>query len=316
MLKIDFHIHTKNSPDSTASLRRMLDAAKKRGLSAIAVTDHDSAGGDLRTANATSDGDPAILPGVEFTVPMGEYGLHIIGLFATKTRTVRHYVDAVEQIREQGGVVILPHLCREGTGLLYHHKAGNIADADVEWLFAAADYVEGINYKCRPETTLDALEYLAKNPKPLIAGSDAHIPAEVGLAWTEVDDLAEFKKGRASTRACMLLKGPAPKLPVDVGIQGSIRKNWFADLLIGARYNAAVRFSNSDWKTRLKKALGIFPLSLAGKPMIHFYRRFSAAAAGVVLARQIERELDGSFTACVVILPESFVIEPMEGFYK
>jgi predicted metal-dependent phosphoesterase TrpH len=38
---IDFHVHTDRSPDGRSSLKAIAAAAKKRGLDAIAVADHD-----------------------------------------------------------------------------------------------------------------------------------------------------------------------------------------------------------------------------------------------------------------------------------
>ena len=41
-MKIDFHVHTKYSPDSSAEISEVLRYAKRRSLDAVAVTDHDT----------------------------------------------------------------------------------------------------------------------------------------------------------------------------------------------------------------------------------------------------------------------------------
>lgn len=312
MLKIDLHVHTDRSPDSVAGARRVLDSARRRGLSAIAVTDHDTAEGGLRAAAERRDGDPAVIPGAEFTVPMGRYGLHIIGLFITRAEKPRSWDDAVAQIRGQKGVVVIPHLFREGTGLMYHLGEGNIQESEAERLLAEADYVEGINGKSGPEEALAALEFLGGRSMRLTAGTDAHVPAEVGVSWTEVDDLVEFKRGRAGTRACIRLKGPAPRQGAGGG-NFSRRADWFRDLLIGRSRAPSARFGDPEWRGRLKRLLSSFPFSLAGGPLLQYYRGYRSAMAEDALSKSIESELGGSFEAVLTAARGGLAVEPREG---
>lgn len=309
MLKIDFHVHTDSSHDSKASPRKVLDVAKKRGLSAIAITDHDCVEGGLRVEEARQEGDPAVVAGVEFTVPMGAHGLHIVGLFLTKMRRAKHYGDVIEQIRAQGGVVVLPHLYREGTGLLYHHAAGNISAIDVERLFAEANYVEGINYKCRPHETLSTLEFLSTHPKPMLAGSDAHSSAKVGLAWTEIESLAEFKNGHSSTRACMLLKNPGSKFADFIYTNQQLSLEDYGRLIIGTKREVSEQSNESEWKANLKKISKAFPLSLASLPGLYLYRAVKNAGSEAALTRRIDREVEKAIEVRLVALPGNITIE-------
>jgi 3',5'-nucleoside bisphosphate phosphatase len=77
---IDLHVHTMYS-DGTFTPRQSVEVAAERGLSTIAVTDHDTVAGldEARTAGEANGVE--IVPGVEFsTVYQGE-GVHILCYF-------------------------------------------------------------------------------------------------------------------------------------------------------------------------------------------------------------------------------------------
>ncbi|HDN01715.1 MAG TPA: PHP domain-containing protein, partial [Candidatus Bathyarchaeota archaeon] len=69
MLKIDMHVHTWYS-DSSASVDEVIEAAKRRGLDGVAITDHNVIDGALE-AERKSDG-LIIIPGEEISTLHGE----------------------------------------------------------------------------------------------------------------------------------------------------------------------------------------------------------------------------------------------------
>ncbi|MDD5340340.1 MAG: PHP domain-containing protein [Candidatus ainarchaeum sp.] len=77
---IDLHVHTTAS-DGSLSLDALVKAAKKAGLKAIAVTDHDN----IRSARlAAKTGGIEVIPGVELTVydyPLHYLDIHVLGIF-------------------------------------------------------------------------------------------------------------------------------------------------------------------------------------------------------------------------------------------
>lgn len=82
MEKIDLHIHT-NFSDGDLSPEQLVDIAVKRGLKAIAITDHDTAEGISRAINH-ADGRIEVIPGIEITCnekSRGFFNVHVIGLF-------------------------------------------------------------------------------------------------------------------------------------------------------------------------------------------------------------------------------------------
>lgn len=74
---IDLHLHTYHS-DGTFSPEEVIRRAKRLGLVAISVTDHDTISG-LRAARKAADGDLEIVTGVELTVRFKDRELHVLG---------------------------------------------------------------------------------------------------------------------------------------------------------------------------------------------------------------------------------------------
>ncbi|MDD5561171.1 MAG: PHP domain-containing protein [Candidatus Omnitrophica bacterium] len=76
----DLHVHTSES-DGTFTPEQLVKQALERGLSAIAVVDHDTVGaipGALKAAQGT---DLELIPGIELTAQYGNQEIHILGYF-------------------------------------------------------------------------------------------------------------------------------------------------------------------------------------------------------------------------------------------
>ncbi len=105
--KADLHMHT-NLGDGTASPRRVLDEAKRRGLKVIAITDHDHMEGAKHVQELldTEGSDIEMIWGCEVTTREG----HFLGLFMKRPVKFLSRVEAaIEAIKEQGGLTIIPH---------------------------------------------------------------------------------------------------------------------------------------------------------------------------------------------------------------
>jgi len=83
---IDLHTHSTRS-DGTLSPSELVDYAVKKGLSALALTDHDSVDGLDEAINhaealkAQGINAPEIIPGIEFSTEYMGKDIHILGLF-------------------------------------------------------------------------------------------------------------------------------------------------------------------------------------------------------------------------------------------
>lgn len=73
---IDLHTHTTFS-DGTFTPEELVALARERGLTVLAVTDHDSTEGLPRAFAAAGDA-PEIVPGVEFSAVRDGHGIHVL----------------------------------------------------------------------------------------------------------------------------------------------------------------------------------------------------------------------------------------------
>jgi hypothetical protein len=100
---LDLHTHTTAS-DGSLSLEELVKAAKKAGLKAIAVTDHDNIRSTKRITARTGTGIE-VIPGVELTVydyPLGYLDIHVLGLFINpKNRALNSKLAKLEKEREE-----------------------------------------------------------------------------------------------------------------------------------------------------------------------------------------------------------------------
>jgi predicted metal-dependent phosphoesterase TrpH len=172
-MRIDLHLHTSGSWDSLSDPEAVLRRALERGLDRIAITDHDSVEVGLAMAARYPQ---RVIPGEEVRTAEG---IDLIGLYlssAIPRGTPAR--EACRQIREQGGVVYLPHPYARGKG-----GSGALAEA----LAPLLDVVEVFNARLlAPERNGKAVELARRRGLLRGAGSDAHTLGEVGGAWVEL----------------------------------------------------------------------------------------------------------------------------------
>jgi predicted metal-dependent phosphoesterase TrpH len=170
-VKADLHVHTVYSPDSLITLEELVFYAKKRGLTAVAVTDHNKVEGALKIARET---DFLIIPGTEVNSRNG----HIIALNVREVIPKGLSVDeTVEQIHAAGGIAVACHPFALFKGSLGKHANGKF------------DAVETINASASPfnRSVKKAEEVAERLGLPRVAGTDAHYAPAIGYAYTLVD---------------------------------------------------------------------------------------------------------------------------------
>lgn len=128
---------------------------------------------------ATAPGDPRIIVGEEVTTREGE----IIGLFLEeKIPTGLSPEEVVSRIREQGGLVLLPH----GFDPL---KAHRLSPAARERIADDIDIVEVFNARVsHPRRNTQASQWAAERDLPASSGTDAHIVSALGTSWVETPE--------------------------------------------------------------------------------------------------------------------------------
>jgi len=174
-LRLDMHLHTAASFDCLSDPEAVLAAAAARGVTRICVTDHDT----LDAARWLRRRHPAqVIVGEE--VKTAER-VDIIGLFLREE--IPGGTPAREtclRIREQGGIVYVPHPFAGGKG------GGGAILPEVADLVHA---VEGFNGRIHdPALNERAVGWARERGLPLGAGSDAHTLAEVGGTHIRLPD--------------------------------------------------------------------------------------------------------------------------------
>ena len=179
-MKIDCHIHTCHSYDSIMQPAKILMTAKKRGLHGIVVCDHNTIRGGLEAYNLNHDPEFHVIVGAEMATDAGD----VTGIFLTREIKSRNFTEVALEIKKQGGKVILNH----------PYKQHDLSKVD----FSLVDYIEAYNARLAPMENEKALQLAQKHGIPVLAGSDAHLYAEIGHGITEVDSLETFHLVSAS----------------------------------------------------------------------------------------------------------------------
>jgi predicted metal-dependent phosphoesterase TrpH len=171
---IDLHVHTKYSSDASIKPSELIKVAKAKGLDGLAVTDHDTTRG---WAHFSVDDDLTIIQGIEKNTDHGS----VIGLFLNERIDAYGFWEAVDQIRSQDGIVVLPHPCDS-----FRRDTPRIRALDKGLLRARIDAVEVYNSRCILDRSNERAERLAEElGKHRLGGSDAHNIGEVGKARTQ-----------------------------------------------------------------------------------------------------------------------------------
>jgi len=173
-VKVDLHVHTTYSIDSVITPKELVFYAKKRGLTAVAVTDHDQVEGALKIAKET---DFLIIPGTEVSSLHG----HIVGLNVSERIPKGLSADeTVDRIHKAGGIAIACHPFALLKGSIGNHVSGKF------------DAVETINASAFPfnRATRKANQLAERLKLPKVAGTDAHYGPVIGQAYTLIDSEA------------------------------------------------------------------------------------------------------------------------------
>jgi dephospho-CoA kinase len=194
-MRLDMHIHTRASFDCRSDPESVLDRALGVGLGRICITDHNELDVALELAQRYPE---RVIPGEE--VKTAE-GVDVSGLYLReripKGTPAR---ETCERIREQGGLVYVPHPFAGGKG-----GGGRILPEIADLV----DIVEGFNARIHdPALNRRAQAWARERGLPQGGGSDAHTLGEVGAGYVEVPSfpnrpdalLAALRDGRVGGR--------------------------------------------------------------------------------------------------------------------
>ena len=186
-LRIDLHCHTEASHDCVTPLDVIPARLIARGTHVQAITDHDEIWGAQKLKQMVAEneqwtGKLTIIVGEEISTSEGE----IIGLFLKeKIPPGLSPEDTVKAIKEQGGLVDIPH----GFDPLKRHRLRPTAR---ERIADQIDIIEVFNARISNVKWNEAArQWAADHTKLMATGSDAHTWPDLGCCCGESDWMGE-----------------------------------------------------------------------------------------------------------------------------
>jgi predicted metal-dependent phosphoesterase TrpH len=172
--RVDLHCHTRASFDSLADPAAVVARAVARGLTHVAITDHDVIGGALEAVAAAPPGIH-VLVGCESQVVEGDLVFVFLERPIPKGLSAR---EAIHAAREQGALVGVPHPFDPTRRSLLLDRAN-------QPLLELVDWIEGFNGRVGRQADNElAFEIARRRRLPAVAVSDAHALLEIGRVYT------------------------------------------------------------------------------------------------------------------------------------
>ena len=179
-VRVDFHSHTMWSGDSTTTPEEIVEAVEHTGLDVVCITDHNAIQGAVRLVDQLPC---RVIVGEELRTFAGE----IIGLFLTE-RIPQGIppVEAAQRIRDQGGLVYIPHPFDPLRNNLREDVLRDLVEAGL------VDGIEVVNAKTSLQSLNErAVDFAKEFDLAGGAGSDAHIAEALGAAYLEMPDFTD-----------------------------------------------------------------------------------------------------------------------------
>lgn len=175
--RVDLHCHTAASFDGKVDPVRVLELARDRGLTHIAITDHETLDG-ARAAQAENVSGIELIVGQEVRTAEGDLILLFVGSVIPGGLSLD---ETVARARDQGALIGLPHPFDAYRPSI---ARGAVRSADLARLAAVADYVEVHNGRVSDQRANSrAAEFASEYGLAATAASDAHTEAEIGTCY-------------------------------------------------------------------------------------------------------------------------------------
>lgn len=115
MKQVDLHVHS-NKSDGTFSPAELVDYALQKGLSAFALTDHDTTAGLDEAISYAADKPIEVIPGIEFSTEYNGKEVHLVGLYIQyRNLAVQEQLKAFVDSRIQRNIKMCRNL--QGAGI-------------------------------------------------------------------------------------------------------------------------------------------------------------------------------------------------------
>jgi predicted metal-dependent phosphoesterase TrpH len=174
---VELHCHTSASFDSLAAPLAVARAASARGLTHLAITDHDRIDAALYLRDAAPQ-DLTIIIGEEIKTLDGD----MIAVFLKEAVSPgMSAVETIAAVRQQGGLVGVPHPFDGLRG--FGRKSGT----GLESIAHLVDWIEAYNARVIGGSANEkAAQFAREHGLPGVGASDSHTVLEVGVTYNIV----------------------------------------------------------------------------------------------------------------------------------
>ncbi len=183
---VELHAHTSASPCATVHPDKLIRLVEQKGLQAIAITDHDRIDAAQYIRKKASF---YVIIGEEISTKDGD----IIGYFLQNTiQPGLSAKETVERIREQGGLVCIPHPCDK-------LRKYRLRRESLESILDEIDFLETWNARnVFVSANKNAERIAVTHSIAQICGSDSHTKFEIGRSTMTVDPFRSPNEFRSS----------------------------------------------------------------------------------------------------------------------
>jgi len=187
LLKVDFHSHTHYSPDCLTTINELINAARKRGLDRLVVTDHNCLAGAREAYAAAPD---LVIVGEEVQTTQGEF----LAAYVTEELSKGlDWQDALKRLKDQNAFISLSHPFDP-------HRSGWPLETLIE-LVPQVDAIEIFNARVlNREHNEKALRFAQEYHLAGTSGTDGHHPSEIGQAYSIVPDFHDADSLRSAIK--------------------------------------------------------------------------------------------------------------------
>ncbi len=190
-IRAEFHCHTVYSHDSSNRVPQLVAAARERGITRLAITDHNTIQGAL-IAKAL---DPQlVIVGEEILTQGGELLAFYVNEAVPKGLSA---LQTIDRLKAQGAFIAIPHV--------FDRRRHGWHMPDLLDILPHVDALEVFNARCLAKSLNQrALVFAKERDLPMLAGSDAHSLVELGLGSTYLPEFNSPDELRAALQQAVI----------------------------------------------------------------------------------------------------------------
>ncbi len=198
-INIDLHVHTNYSKCALLKPSEIEEIALRRGLDAVAVTDHNTIDGAIEVLRHAKK--IKVIIGEEIKTTRGE----IIGYFLKeKIPPFLSPEETIKEIKKQGGLISVPHpFDRLRKSRLDAEALEEVLpDLDMIEIFNARDILTGEDF--------GLIEKACQLGAVPVSASDAHLKVEVGRSYVSMEDFEGAEDFLENIKSLVPVKRKSP----------------------------------------------------------------------------------------------------------